>query len=128
MRSATGAHLYDSGDRATLRSRGGLSWAGGRCHGIMRGGRDGERDGRSLSAVPDGRTLLTARTTDLGARRQGLGARRALRLYCVEILPEGVGRVAPLSYSAKRFTLKCLTPYDRLRPVVARAKQGWADE
>ena len=55
---------------------------------------------------------LGVRAKELGARQQSFGARQALPLYFVKILPEGVGRVAPLSYSAKRFTLKCLTPYD----------------
>jgi len=32
--------------------------AGRRCHGIKRGDRDGERGGRSLSAVPGGRASV----------------------------------------------------------------------
>ena len=58
---------------------------------------------------------LRVRATELGARRQGLGARRALPLYLVDILP-GVGRVAPLSYSAKRLTLKCFDSLQSTEP------------
>ena len=38
--------------------------AEGRCHGFKRGDKDGERDGRSLSAVPGGQALLTRALVD----------------------------------------------------------------